>query len=207
MRFLLIRFLPGLLLALSLSLQAASIAEIDSLRLARQSQAAFQGEVLAIRAKESPAGRIYSFVDFQVQDVVFGPLQPGSVLTLRFTGGRVGDRQFSVGVDIPQPGERGIYFVESIDGGLINPLLGWAQGRFHIEDDGTLVAGNGEVVTGVGPVKAATALRLSRGVARGIETRPRGALQAQSRGVTRVQPMTVDAFKAVIRSLREGGKR
>jgi len=188
-------------------LDAASIAQVDTLALARQSQLIFQGEVLSIRAEQSPNGRIYSFVDFQVEDVLAGNLQAGSVLTLRFAGGQVGALSFSAGVEIPRAGERGIYFVESLDGGLINPLLGWSQGHFRIDADSRVLAGNGEVVIGIDRVGDASLLRLSRGVARGVRTASRQALAARPRGVRGSSPMTPGEFKAAIRSLRAGADR
>jgi hypothetical protein len=203
-RFLLF-FLFGLQVSLIPVLDAASIAQVDARALARQSQLIFQGEVLATRAEQLTNGRIYSFVDFQVEEVLAGNIQAGSVLTLRFAGGSVGDLNFSAGVVIPRPGERGIYFVESANGRLINPLLGWSQGHFRIDADSRVLAGNGEVVVGIGLSEGASPLRLSRGVARGVETRSRQALAAQPRGLKRVEPITVDDFKAGIRALRSGG--
>ena len=203
------RFLLLSLFVLQFSLitvvDAASIAQVDIRALAKQSQQIFQGEVLATRAEQLPNGRIYSFVDFQVEDVLAGSLEAGRVLTLRFAGGQVGDLGYSAGVVIPRVGERGIYFVESANGRLINPLLGWSQGHFRIDADSRVLAGNGEIVVGIDRVDDTSPLRLSQGVARGVETRSRQALAAQPRGVKRLEPITVDDFKAGIRALRFGG--
>ncbi len=201
----LFRSLLALLLLLSgRGLLAASILQIDTTRLATEPELAFQGEVLATRSYEASNGRIYTLVDFQVEDLLFGDIEAGSVLTLRFTGGRVGSREFSAGVRLPQPGEHGLYFVEKRGAGLINPLLGWSQGHFTIQADGSLLAGNGEIVTAVGEEPQPAGLRLSKGVARGIETRPVG-MTARARGAEVPRPMMLDAFKSRLRALRQRG--
>jgi hypothetical protein len=191
----------SLILLPGLSLRASSIAQVDTRQLLHSAQLVFQGEVLDRRSEQAADGRIYTFVDFQVEEVLVGTQPEGSVLTLRFTGGQVGDRRFSVGVDIPEVGEKGIYFVESVDTKLINPLLGWSQGRFRIQPDSSLVAGNGERVVGFDGVDAAKGVTLSHGVARGVKTRPASLLNARGRGVEPAKAMTVDQFKRKIREL------
>ena len=38
---------------------------------------------------------------------------------------------------VPQVGERGIYFVESLERSQVHPLYGWSQGHFIVEMDDT----------------------------------------------------------------------
>jgi len=198
-----LRLLCGLLLTLTLSARAASVAQIDTATLVRSPQLVFQGEVLDRRSRESANGRIHTYVDFQVEEVLVGDQAPGTLLTLRYAGGQVGDRGFSVGARIPEPGERGIYFVESLNGRLIHPLLGWSQGRFRIRPDGTLLAGNDEVVTALDIVETTAAPALSRGVALGVETRSGGTPSSRSRGATAAAPLSVEQFKTRLRELRQ----
>ena len=182
-------------------LQASSIEQIDTTELMKAPQLIFQGEVVNRQSKEEANGRIYTYVDFQVQEVLAGDFEAGKTLTLRFAGGQVGDHGFfSAGVRIPELGEKGVYFVESLDRKLLNPLLGWTQGEFEIQPDGSLKAGNGERVTGLDLVESDPVLRLSKGVARGIETRP---AEQRSRGVSQTPTMNLQQFKARVRELRK----
>ena len=201
------RLLCGLLLILALPIQAASIAQIDTATLLRAPQLVFQGEVLDRRSRESANGRIHTYVDFQVEEVLAGDYAPGTLLTLRYAGGQVGDRGFSVGARIPEPGERGVYFVESLNGRLIHPLLGWSQGRFRIRTDGTLLAGNDELVTALDVDDTTDSAVLSRGVARGVKTRSVEASASRSRGATAAVPLSLEQFKMRLRELRQGMAR
>ena len=198
------RLLCGLLLTLALPVQAASIAQIDTATLIRAPQLVFQGEVLDRRSRESANGRIHTYVDFQVEEVLVGDYAPGTLLTLRYAGGQVGDRGFSVGARIPEPGERGVYFVESLNGRLMHPLLGWSQGRFRIRSDGTLLAGNDELVTALEVVETTASPVLSRGVARGVKTRSVEAPASRSRGTAVAAPLSLEQFKTRLRELRQG---
>ena len=198
------RFIPALIMSILMlagpPLQASSIEQIDTTELMKAPQLIFQGEVVNRQSRQEANGRIYTYVDFQVQDVLAGDFEAGKTLTLRFAGGQVGDLGFSAGVRIPELGEKGVYFVESLDRKLLNPLLGWSQGRFEVQPDGSLKAGNGERVTALDLVEADPVLRLSKGVARGIETRPLGQ---RSRGVAQSPAMSLQQFKARVRELRE----
>lgn len=90
----------------------------------------FEGVVLDVSSESDPTG-IHTWVHFRVDRRIKGAA--AATLALRFRGGRVGDRREEVsGSPIPEPGERGIYFVESVDRFLVNPLYGWDQGRIRI---------------------------------------------------------------------------
>jgi hypothetical protein len=90
----------------------------------------FQGVVVDVWSEASPAG-LHTWVRFDVEKRIKGAAP--ATLALRFRGGRVGDAAEEVtGSPIPEVGERGIYFVESADRFLVNPLYGWHQGRVRI---------------------------------------------------------------------------
>ena len=67
-------------------------------------------------------------------DVIKGSNQIDT-LELKFAGGTLNGETVRInGLSIPQPGEQGIYFVESTSNKLINPLVGWSQGHFVIKE-------------------------------------------------------------------------
>lgn len=99
--------------------------------MAQQAGLIFQGSVTDTR-EVSQDGLIYTYVRFQVEDVIKG-YYPGEQVELRFLGGSENGRRLVVtDSGIPREGERGIYFVESLTASLINPLLGWSQGHYLI---------------------------------------------------------------------------
>ena len=131
--------LVGLVLTMfCASLNATTILGMDIDQVAQDAEFIFEGEVLLRETRqESGTGIISTYVTFSVIDVVKGDYDADSV-ELKFMGGVFNGQIVEVsGLTIPKLGEQGIYFVESINRNLINPLLGWSQGHFIIvEDDG-----------------------------------------------------------------------
>lgn len=81
------------------------------------------------------AGLVYTRVLFRVHDVLKGN-NPGGLLELGFLGGEQDGATVRVaGQDIPVRGEKGFYFIESVTGHSVNPLVGWSQGHFRIVTD------------------------------------------------------------------------
>lgn len=116
---------------------ASSVVEVSMDEMLQQSQLVFEGTVTAISAKENSQKRIHTYVTFEVKDILKGEY-PGNTLTLRFLGGTVGDLTLAVSdMRLPQEGEHGIYFVESLERFQVNPLYGWSQGHFIVERDAT----------------------------------------------------------------------
>jgi hypothetical protein len=116
---------------------ASSVVEVSMDEMLEQSQLVFEGTVTAIIAKENSQKRIHTYVTFEVKDIIKGEY-PGNTLTLRFLGGTVGDLTLAVSdMRLPQEGEHGIYFVESLERFQVNPLYGWSQGHFIVERDAT----------------------------------------------------------------------
>ena len=133
------RWLTALLMTgFCASLHATTILGMDIDQVAQDAEFIFEGEVILRETrKESGTGIISTYVTFNVVDVVKGDYGADSV-ELKFMGGVFEGQIVEVsGLTIPKLGEQGIYFVESINRDLINPLLGWSQGHFIIvEDDG-----------------------------------------------------------------------
>ena len=116
---------------------AASVRHVTLDEMLQQCQFVFEGKVLALEARENSQKRIHTYVTFEILDVIKGEY-PGDTLTLSFLGGTVGDVTMGVSdMKVPQVGERGIYFVESLERSQVHPLYGWSQGHFLVQADDT----------------------------------------------------------------------
>ncbi len=184
---------------------ATTVQGMDIDRIAADAEFIFEGEVIGSRSyRDLRGGAIRTAVTFAVADVVKGDYGAGS-LELRFTGGEAEGRAMRVeGLAIPVPGERGIYFVESLSRDLVNPLLGWSQGHFIIvEDDAGARRVHTAGRTPVADVRASSAvppaikrpLELGDGAAAVAAGVMAAALSAPA--------LTADEFKARIRAMLE----
>lgn len=130
--------LPGLLVAFSNlhSVFASTVLSMDIDVLASEAELIFEGEVLQHSSQLDPAsGIINTYVTFSVFDVVKGDYS-GQQLELKFAGGSIDGETVEIsGLILPRIGEQGVYFVESLDRSLINPLLGWSQGHYLIIEE------------------------------------------------------------------------
>jgi hypothetical protein len=123
---------------------ATSVREVSIDEMLRQSQLIFEGTVTAVEARENSQKRIHTYVTFEIKDIIKGEYR-GNSITLSFLGGTMGDVTMAVGdMRLPQLGEHGIYFVESLERLQVNPLYGWSQGHFIVERD---AAGSERVMT------------------------------------------------------------
>ncbi len=184
------------LLFLPLLAGASSIRQMEMDEIASRAELVFEGVVIARRVVHVPNSRtLRTEVTFEVDEVIKGNLDSDRV-TLSFLGGVADGVALRVSdLHIPELGEQGIYFVESLSQPLVNPLMGWHQGHYLIDrEQGT---GRAMVRTSDGkPVfdlETARAYGISRGGgAAGVEVRPRTPLE---------MPMTPDDFKARIRGI------
>lgn len=192
--------------ALASPAAATTVLGMDIDRIAADAELVFEGEVIGSRSYRDPRGGVIrTAVTFAVADVVKGDYGAGS-LELRFTGGEVDGRATRVeGLAIPAPGERGVYFVESLSRDLVNPLLGWSQGHFIIVEDD---AGVRRVHTAGGaPVAdARSTAAIPAAIKRPLA--PGDGAAAVAAGVTTaaalsVPALPVDEFKARIRAMLE----
>lgn len=116
---------------------ASSVREVSLNEMLQQSQFVFEGTVTAIEARENSQKRIHTYVTFEIKDIIKGKYH-SNIITLSFLGGTVGDVTMAVSdMRLPQEGEHGIYFVESLERLQVNPLYGWSQGHFIVERDVT----------------------------------------------------------------------
>ena len=190
-------------------LDAASVRAVSMDELLQQSQFVFEGTVTGIEAKENNQKRIHTYVTFNISEIIKGEYAD-NVITLRFLGGTVGDNSMSVSDQrIPQVGEQGIYFVESLDRFQVNPFYGWSQGHFILQRD---LSGAQRVMTNRGlPVRGVidnkqsnktapeevSAQPLSNGVATSI-------MVDMEKNVE--NGMTADDFKTILRLKRGNAK-
>ena len=177
---------------------AASVLEVSMDEMLQESQFVFEGTVTAIEARENSQKRIHTYVTFEIKDIIKGEYQ-SNIITLSFLGGTVGDVTMSVSdMRLPQKGEHGIYFVESLERLQVNPLYGWSQGHFIVERD---VTGNERVMTNRRlPITAVMDTMQDEQMALSREP-----MQALSKGVVRdivvsqdKIGLTVDEFKKVL---------
>jgi hypothetical protein len=125
---------------------ATSVSDVSIDEMVQKSQFVFEGRVIAAEARSTQA-RIHTYITFEIIDVLKGEYN-GNIIILRFLGGTVGDVTLAVSdMQLPQKGEHGIYFVESLERIQINPLFGWSQGHFIVYQDG---AGIERVMTNKG---------------------------------------------------------
>lgn len=187
------------LLLISISYgNAASVREVSLNEMLKQSQFVFEGTVTAIETKENSQKRIHTYITFQIKDIIKGKYHTNTI-TLRFVGGTVGDISMAVSdMQLPQEGEHGIYFVESLDRFQVNPLYGWSQGHFFVELDDS----------GIGRVMTNKRLPITAVIDDAQDERMRSrtkSIQAPSRGVARglvyehgKKGLTVDEFKRAL---------
>jgi hypothetical protein len=180
---------------------ATSVSEVSMNDMLRNSQFVFEGKVTAIETKENSQRRIHTYVTFDIKYVIKGEYQ-GNQITLRFLGGKVGDVTLSVGdMRLPQEREHGIYFLESLERLQVNPLYGWSQGHFIVEQD---VKGIDRVMTN----KRLPVTGLMDDLPDRQTMMGNGNIQILSRGVVRdlvvakdgkdIRGLTVDEFKMVL---------
>lgn len=120
---------------LTTQVRATTIAQLDFSDVLATAELVFEGRVVHMEARETGPRTIHTFVRFEILDVLKGNYSD-SELELKYLGGQVGTRQLEVqSMQIPQLGEHGFYFVESLQTPMVHPLVGWSQGHFLIEED------------------------------------------------------------------------
>jgi hypothetical protein len=185
---------------------AASVRQVTMDEMLQQCRFVFEGKVLALEARENNQKRIHTYVTFEIHDIIKGEYS-GDTITLSFLGGTVGDVTMGVSdMKLPQMGERGIYFVESLETSQVHPLYGWSQGHFLVQPDDTgtdrVMTSNEQPVTEVIkdiPVdqmnsSQETTSLLSKGVAKGVSFTQKN---------NSIKGLTVEEFKKILREKME----
>ena len=108
-----------------------SVLAVSLEQLSTASQLIFEGEVVG-KTSEFNANQtsIHTYVTFRVVDVVKGTYNQPEI-TLRFLGGTVGEIGLNVSDStLPELGETGIYFVESLERFRSIHSTAWIKGTF-----------------------------------------------------------------------------
>ena len=185
-------------------LWATTILGMNIDEVAQGAELIFEGEVVEHNVRENAAGMIVTYVTFRIEELIKGEYDE-PLLELKFTGGRLGGQIMEIsGLRIPSPNEEGIYFVESVNRNLVNPLLGWSQGHYLIyEESGErrVSTVNDRPVTDVLSTQSVpVALRRPVSVIDG-DTAPATGVVAPSETLDPDQALTTESFKAKIRAL------
>ena len=149
-----------------------SVLAVSLEQLSTASQLIFEGEVIGkTSAFNANQTSIHTHVTFRLVDVVKGTYTQPEI-TLRFLGGSVGEIVLNVSDStLPELGEAGIYFVESLERFQVNPLYGMDQGHFLIfESLGQRImkTRNRRVITGLMTNDPPPDAGLSDGIAHGL---------------------------------------
>lgn len=114
---------------------ATTILGMDIDKLVKDAEFVFEGEVILHETRQdSNSGIVNTYVTFKINDVLKGDYS-SDLIELKFAGGTFNNQVIEVsGLVIPKDGEQGIYFVASTSRNLLNPLLGWSQGHFLIQE-------------------------------------------------------------------------
>ena len=191
-------------LLLVVPLGATTILGMNIDEVAQDAELIFEGKVVEHNVRKNAAGMIVTYVTFRIEELIKGEYDE-TLLELKFTGGRLGGQIMEIsGLRIPSPNEEGIYFVESVNRNLVNPLLGWSQGHYLIyEQNGErrVRTVNDRPVTDVLSTQSVpVALRRPVSVIDG-DTDPATGVVAPSQILDSDQALTTELFKAKIRAL------
>ena len=195
-----------LLLAFQAS-NATTILGMDIDQVALDAEFIFEGEVFFRETRqESGSGIISTYVTFAINDVLKGDYDADSI-ELKFMGGAFNGQVVQVsGLRIPEDGEQGIYFVESVSRDLINPLIGWSQGHFVIVDDNgdrRISTADDKPVTQVQSVAAIpSAIKKPQGIIEGDSDVAAG-VSTDSNPIRIDRALSVPQFKAQILGIIE----
>ncbi|NJN47679.1 MAG: hypothetical protein HC808_15705, partial [Candidatus Competibacteraceae bacterium] len=127
----------------------------------------------------------------------------GDTVELQFLGGTHAGRALKVtDMHLPQIGEKGIYFVESLERQYVNPLCAWDQGHFvivhDVQNDAEIVkTRTHQTIYGIDTKRTTQVRGVNRGAAAGVRLSPQIADE---------KPLGVDDFKQNIQSLLAGGR-
>ena len=185
-------------------LEATTILGMNIDEVAQGAELIFEGKVVEHNVRENTAGMIVTYVTFRIEELIKGEYDE-PLLELKFTGGRLGGQIMEIsGLRIPSPNEEGIYFVESVNRSLVNPLLGWSQGHYLIYErngERRVSTVNDRPVTDVLSTQSVpVALRRPVSIIDG-DTAPATGVVASSQTLDSDQGLTTESFKAKIRAL------
>ena len=158
---------------LTAGVHATAVREVGVAEMLQGCELVFEGRVVHIEVRKEPDSRmIHTYVRFEVLDVIKGKY-PRDAIELSFLGGTAGGRTLKVNdMHVPEIGEKGVYFVESLAERQVHPFFGWSQGHFVVVPDSRgierVMTRTRKPVIEVEPAVHGQTNRLSRGIARGL---------------------------------------
>ena len=176
---------------------AATIAPVSVADLVNHSELIVDATVMDIRTEADPqSAAVRTLVTYQVHDVIKGN-HTATTLELSFLGGISNGAGMEIpGLIYPELGERGVYFFENPHRRQVNPIYGWDQGHFIVDDPG---AGDEAFIHTIGFDQVydlnagfAPSNGFRSKVAAGVETSP---VQGNA------APMTIGSFKSKLRAI------
>ncbi len=116
--------------------KATTILELSFDQVCQDAELIFGGQVMSKETRPSPIdGKPFTYFTFQIIEVIKGSYA-GSTIELGFMGGQLDGFTLKVsGMQMPEMGEKGIYFVENLGVQQIHPLCGWQQGHCLVISD------------------------------------------------------------------------
>lgn len=156
--------------------QGTSVLSVSLDEMVNNSEFVFEGRVVSVGSRMSQNNqRIHTYVVFDISEIIKGEYT-GQQIELSFAGGTVnGMTQVVGGMHLPEVGEHGIYFVESLSRAQVHPFFGWSQGHLLINQDAAgverVTTQRKRAVTAVAPGVRRSQQRLSNGVAEGLVLR------------------------------------
>lgn len=115
------------------STKAATIIFKSFEEVVNGSELIFEGKVLSKETRLSPMNDMpFTYFIFEIIDIVKGDYTEQTI-EIGFMGGPKGDLILKVSdMQMPEVGERGIYFLTTHSEQYIHPLSGWHQGHYLI---------------------------------------------------------------------------
>ena len=152
---------------------ATSVRQVTVQEMIDACEFVFEGRVVEISPRMAPDGsKISTYITFEIIEIIKGN-HPGGRIELSFLGGTVGDLTLAISeMHMPELGEKGIYFVESLGRRQVHPFYGWDQGHFLIKtgSDGAerVTTRSRKPVLGLDSGQIRNLNSLSSGVASGV---------------------------------------
>lgn len=178
---------------------AASVLQITVKEMMDASELVFEGQVVDVVSKlDSDGGHIHTFVTFQISDLIKGKYSQPKI-ELSFLGGSAGGLTLEVSdMHLPVLGEKGVYFVETLQHRQVHPFCGWDQGHFVIKTYGD----------GIQRVRTRNQLRII-GIAPAAPRRIQASKDGVAKGVmvsedSKEKGMSVSEFKTRLRDINRG---
>ncbi len=123
-------------LFISTTASASVIKRFSFSEVAESAKLIFHGKAVSSRVSSDGAGSVnYTYITFEIIEIIKGDYD-GDTIELGFMGGTANGYTDKVSdLKMPTIGETGIYFVESTDRRMANPLYGWDQGHYLVTND------------------------------------------------------------------------